>query len=116
MKKWSSRWIVVSLLGIMLGAGMTLSAVQANTMSVDMALAGDINPSGDKDCGGCGTDDTTAAGSCHSVCASSVFNMPAPANDLRLRVPVKSVQGASPVLLGTVFPPEPFPPRPTFLL
>ena len=56
MKKWSSRWIVVSLLGIMLGAGMTLSAVQANTMTVDMALAGDINPAGDEDCGGCGTD------------------------------------------------------------
>lgn len=85
-------------------------------MTVDMALAGDMTPAGDKDCGGCGSDDTTAAGSCHSVCASSVFTMPVPAKDLRLRGPVKSVQHASPVLFGTVFPPDPFPPRPTFLL
>tara|TARA_R110002072_G_scaffold17119_4_gene65587 strand:- start:202 stop:552 length:351 start_codon:yes stop_codon:yes gene_type:complete len=116
MKKWSSRWIVVTLLGIALGTGMTLSAVQASTMAVDMALAGDINPSGDEDCGGCGSDDKTAAASCYSFCASTVFVMPAPANDLRLRALLTSVQRTSSVLFGTGFSPDPYPPRPTFLL
>jgi hypothetical protein len=71
MKNWTSRRIVVRLPGAMLSVRMTLSAVQANNMTVGMALAGDANPG---EWGGCG--DTANSGSCQSICASSIFAMP----------------------------------------
>ena len=109
MKNWTSRRIVICLLGILLGMGMTLSAVQASHMAFYMALAGDVTPDG---CDGCG--DTGKTGNCQSVCASSLLTIP-PLSSARQagefgallfpdRFPIRS----------TAIPPDPHPPRPVF--
>ena len=116
MKHLTARQIVVCLLGLMLSLGMGLSAVQANNMTVDMALAGDMDGSGSGGCTGCGGDDTAKSGSCFSICASSVFMMQAPTTTSSRIEPSAPFFPDTLPLRSTAFSPDPHPPRPTFLL
>ena len=94
----------------MLSVGMTLSAVQASNMAVDMALAGGVTPG---ECGGC--DDIANSGSCQSVCASSIFTMPAPLTTVRMAEFVAPVLLDTHSMRSTAVAPDPYPPRPIFL-
>ena len=115
MRHWTARRITVCMLGLILSLGMGLSAVQANSMTVEMALAGDADVSNDGGCMGCG-DDTASSGSCYSMCASSVFSMP-PSTMLPSRIESKaSFLPDTRSLRSTNISPDPHPPRSTFLL
>ena len=116
MKSCTPRRVVVCLLAIVLGIGMTLSAVQASDMTVGMTLAGDMTSSGTGGCDGCGGgDDAADSGTCQSLCVSSGFVLSTPATSARLPDPTPPRLGVAAVPSGAAFTPDPYPPRPIFL-
>lgn len=54
---------------------MGLSAVQANTMTVEYALGGGDDMPDRGECAGCG-EGVASPSACYSVCATSIFSMP----------------------------------------
>lgn len=113
MRHRTARQIIVCLLGLLLSVGMGLSAVQANTMTVEYALdgAGD-NPDGG-DCAGCG-EEAASSSACYSVCASSVFSIAVSTASLsRVKSRILFVLGARSLRGAHTFP-DPHPPRPAF--
>lgn len=102
-------------MSIFLGLGMGLSAVQAGNMMVKMAVAGDMDASGGE-CSGCGGDDAVKAGNCVSICASSAFVMPAPAEITSRIETTVSFPPDMRSLHGIPFSPDPGPPRSTTVL
>ena len=104
------------MLGLMLILGMGLSAVQANSMMIGMALAGDMGVSGSGECTGCGGDDAAKSGSCLSICASSVLAVAAPITTASKIGPAVSVISIAFALHSMAVSPDPYPPRLTFLL
>jgi hypothetical protein len=109
MRHRTARWTVACLLGLILSAGIGLSAVEANTMMVEMAMAGDANAAGNG-CAGC-AGDSFGSGDCSSVCAASVFSFPAqtaiPASPMAM-TPILSI---TQLLRGADVAPDPHPPR-----
>src|SRR3546814_18367232 len=71
MKDWPSRRILALLLGVFLALGMSLSAIEAGEMGVQMAMASDAGASGQSDCSGCDSGDGSNAPACSSVLSCS---------------------------------------------
>lgn len=109
MRHRTARRIIACLLGLLLSTGMSLSAVQANTMMIEMAIAGDADAVGNG-CAGC-AGDSVSSGDCSSVCAASVFSFPAqtaiPASPLAM-TPILSI---TQLLRGADVAPDPHPPK-----
>ncbi len=109
MKRYSSQHIIALLLGVFLALGMSLSAVQASDMSIDMAMSSDMDCC--SDCGN-GSDGDRNGGACLSVCTT-----PSPAV-LPPAVTVKTAEAPNLPLLdyqstyGQASSPDPYPPRP----
>jgi hypothetical protein len=116
MRHGAARRIVVCLLGIMLGLGMGLSAVAANGVMVEMAIAVDAEVSGGDGCTGCSDHDAAESANCLSLCSSSVFAVPAPTPATSTVEPIKSFFCDTRALHGAAFSPDPHPPRSTSLL
>jgi hypothetical protein len=112
MKHWSSRRIVALVLGVFLALEMSLSAVQASEMAVQMAMASDAGASGQGDCDGCGSDDDAAnAVACSSVLnCSSVALLPVECG-LAVIKPAKLFIPISGVARDLTAPPDPYPPK-----
>ncbi len=109
MKRYSSQHIIALLLGVFLALGMSLSAVQANDMAINMAMSSDMD--GCNDCGN-GSDSDRNGGACLSVCTT-----PSPAV-LPPAVTVKTAEAPNLPLLdyqstyGQASSPDPYPPKP----
>ena len=114
MKHWSSRQFISLFLGVFLALGMSLSAVQASEMAVQMAMAGDADMSGQGDCDGCGGngDDSIDAVTCAPVlnCSGMAALLPA-AGGLVATQTIKQVTPVSSVARDLTAPPDPYPPR-----
>lgn len=111
MKHWSSRQIIALFLGVFLALGMSLSAVQAGEMAVQMAMAGDVDMSGQGDCDGCG-DDSVDAVTCSPMlsCSGMAALLPA-AGGLVATQTIKQVTPVSGVARDLTAPPDPYPPK-----
>ena len=114
MKRWTVRRIAIGLLGLLLCLGIGLSAVQAGNMAVRMALADDMGSPGG--CAGCGGDEGVKAGNCVSICASSIFTLPAPTAFSAVAMSQLSFSDRTEPLRSTASSPEPYPPKPAILL
>lgn len=111
MKQASLRRLVILLLGVFVALGVSLSAVQSGDMTVKMAVSVDMDGGGHGGCESCpGGDDDGAAG-CVAGCTVAAFAvLPASSGDKALQAPDLTL----PVLRnerGTVFSPDPYPPR-----
>src|SRR3546814_3215952 len=71
MKDWPSRRILALLLGVFLPLGMSLSAIEAGEMGVQMVMASDAGASGQSDCSGCDSGDGSHATACSYVLSCS---------------------------------------------
>lgn len=115
MKHRAARRIVALCLGVFLALGMSLSAVQAGEMAVQMAMmTSDAGASGQSDCDGCGDsgDDRADALTCSPAlnCSGMTAVLPtglglAATGTTKLIIPVS---GAARDLIA---PPDPYPPR-----
>ena len=117
MDRWTSRRILTALLGLVFALGVSLSAVQAGTMSFKMSMMpgmdNSMQMSGNHDCGGCngtGKNDMNGA-ACDLVCAP-VFAAVLPAG-MVIGEPTVSLPIARVVLpeSGPAPAPNPSPPR-----
>jgi hypothetical protein len=80
MVRWSSRRLLMLLLGGWLALGLSLSPAQATTMAAKMAAAGDvIDDSAVHDCcDGCdGADNSSVTDNCLPLCAAPAVALPA---------------------------------------
>lgn len=114
MKHWSSRQFIALFLGGFLALSMSLSAVHASEMAVQMAMAGDADMSGQGDCDGCGGrgDDSVDAVTCSPMlsCSGMAALLPA-AGVLTVSQTIKQVAPVSGVARDLTAPPDPYPPR-----
>jgi hypothetical protein len=114
MKHWSSRQFIALFLGVFLALGMSLSAVQASDMAVQMAMAGDVDMSGQGDCDGCGGsgDDSVDAVTCSPMLScSGMAALLSAAGGLVATQTIKQVAPVSSVARDLTAPPDPYPPR-----
>ncbi len=108
MKRRSSHRIIALLLGVFLALGMTLSAVQANDMAIDIVMCSDMD--GCNDCGN-ESDCDSNGGACLSVCTTATPAVLNPA------VAVKTAEASNLPLpdyqstYGPASSPDPHPPR-----
>lgn len=112
MKSRSSRRILVLLLGVFLTLGMSLSAVQAGNLTAKMAMASDMDVTGQGGCTACGDGGgTESSPNCMPTCtASGLALLTGGAIAIAART---SGPPAVAVRLphGRTFSPEPYPPR-----
>lgn len=110
MKHWSSRQFIALFLGVLLALGMSLSAVQASEMAVQMVMTSDAGASGQGDCDGC--DDSADAVTCTPVlsCSGMAALLPA-AGGFTVAQAIKQVTPVSGVARDLIAPPDPYPPR-----
>lgn len=111
MRDRPSRRILALLLGVFLALGMSLSAVEAGEMGVQMAMASDAGASGQSDCSGCDSGDGSNATACSSVLScSSAAVLPGDRTSPATKTAVLFVPifGVAP---GLSAPPDPYPPR-----
>jgi hypothetical protein len=114
----TARWIGLCVLGLLLGLGMGLSAVQAGSMTVKMALAGDIDGSGSGHggCADCGGSDGPKSGNCVSICAAPVFSVLAPTPGFSPSASFITFADHTEPLVNTASSPDPHPPKQAILL
>ena len=114
MNRWTRHKIFVLLLGVFVALGMGLSAVQANTMAFKMTMTSEMGSTGHGDCGGCGNGGNTAkAMVCMPTCVASVPAL-LPQADAKEFAPSPAKFPLREFLLTSrVYPPDPYPPRPT---
>ncbi len=114
MQRWASLQVLTLFLGLFFALGTTLSAIQANDMTVKMAMSSDMDTSGDAGCiacGGVGDEGSTSPTACPPVCTVSAGMVPAfgspeiPA--LVLVSPPSGHQSGN----GRAFSPDPHPPK-----
>jgi hypothetical protein len=114
MKHWLPRQIVALVLGVFLALGMSLSAIQASDMAVQMAMMSDAGASGQSGCDACGGngDDRADAVTCSPMlnCFSMAAVLPvqrglAATDNAELFV---STFGVARDLTA---PPDPYPPK-----
>ena len=106
-----ARRLFALLLGFVFALGISLSAVQASNMTVQMALASAMGVSGHDGCGGCTDDHGAQSGTCQPACTVAAVGI----------LPSVAVVAKSPVLQlpspadlyssGRASLPDPSPPR-----
>lgn len=114
MKIWSLRQFVALFLGAFLALGMSLSAVQASEMAVQMAMTSDADASDQGSCDNCGGSggDTADAVTCAPMlnCSGMAAALPMERGFVA-PLSTKALPTASRVAHGSIAPPEPYPPR-----
>lgn len=114
LKHWSARHVIALFLGVFLALGMSMSAVQASEMAIQMAMSTDADTSGQGDCDGCGGsgDDSTDAVTCSSVSTCAGMTALLPGTDgLAVFQIIKQGTPVSDVAGDLAAPPDPYPPR-----
>jgi hypothetical protein len=106
-----SRRVFVLLLGVFLAVGTSLPVVQAASMPVSMTMTSGMGMAGHcKDCGDKGGT-VKEMGGCNLGCAAPVLAViPQSAPTRLVHVPRAVLQQDS-LLIGTLFSPDPGPPR-----
>ena len=116
MRHWSARQSLALFLAVFVTLGLSLSAVKASGMVAKMSTSTEMGASGD--CHGCGDGDMgkAKAMSCaSSVCASSIMAvLPQPLADALAEASATFSRSYA-LLRGRASPPDPYPPRPSFL-
>lgn len=118
MTKWSLRRFALIAVGALLALSMSASAVLAGSMAVqmdEMTVSSTMDGSEHRGCDGCATGEDMAA-SCVAVCGVSLFAMladmePAAIQTASGRLRLPRVEP----LLGSSSPPNPSPPRTTYI-
>ena len=115
MMFFRARKLFVLFLAAFVTLGLSLSSIPAGAM-VDMTMSGKMDMADQPDCPHCKDKaDAAKAMVCGSVCVASVMAvLPAASN---LGADLDAVTSFRPLMLphGRSFPPDPYPPRPTFI-
>lgn len=113
------RRTFTSILGLVFGASMSVSTVQATEMAVKMTLASAMGvAASDSKCPDCdpGSHDMTAMDCRLAVCGSPAVATLAPALVVVVRVDgIDLLVRPQPSLVGWAHAPDPYPPRPSTL-
>lgn len=113
MKNWSVRQIFVLMLAVFVTLGVGASVVQANDMAVKMATESNVAVAGHGDCHGCDSGDAgkTKAMVCTVACVTPMTAIPQVGAVVEIFTPTKLDLPRTALLLGTMLPPDPYPPR-----
>lgn len=110
MKKRSVRHVLAALFGVLLALGVSVSAVQAGEMSLQMAMAAEAGASGQGGCDDCaGGDD--AGMTCPSALLCSVIAILPAERGMPAATPARSPDRTFRLARGLAAPPDPYPPR-----
>ncbi|RTL91474.1 hypothetical protein EJV44_19650 [Ancylobacter aquaticus] len=117
MRYWSLRRVLALLLAVLVTAGMNLSMAHASDVAAKRVATADVGVSAYDGCQGCpnGGDHGMKAAACAALCATPVLAVlpqeaPAPALQRTVSFAVHSL-----LLHGMALPPDPYPPRPTYI-
>lgn len=112
--RWSLRQVLALLLAVFVAAGVSLSAVQANDMAIQMTMASDMGMPAGSDCTGC-PDQGTDGGKmivCPPACIAPVLALlPLNLTAVIAAPALHLTPLPSPYLHGRAAIPDPYPPR-----
>jgi hypothetical protein len=111
MKRSSLRKAIALFLGVFLVLGMTLSAVQAGEMAVQMVAMDSSDTMSPSGCNGCGDGDADLAGTCLPMCMGASAAL-LPSDDIMMVLENSaSLYPNSTISHERVFSPDPHPPK-----
>lgn len=113
MNRSRLRQIFALMLGFLVALGMTVSVVQATTMSLKMATAPGMGAANDGKCDECGNGGSgmKATGCGTAMCASAVVAALPQALSVTRGDPRERSLSTPTLLVGRTFSPQPHPPR-----
>ena len=115
MRRTPLHQLCLLVLAVLLGLGLSLSAVQAGTMTVQMGMAA-MPESGPDQCAGCDADDDRLeVGSCLSVCGAAAHALRPSEPAVLPSASRVSFEAPHLVLGGRSHSPDPGPPKPLTL-
>jgi hypothetical protein len=113
MRRAPFRQVYVLMLGLLVALGMSLSAVHASNMAVDMTMSGHEMSAGDMgDCSSCKHGPSgTQMMACDAACVMAMNAMVPPFVILLIELPVDRPVSQAPALSGWTASPNPHPPK-----